>query len=175
MFKRSGNPRIEELTKSYRDRSYNLSDLVVEKTENGRFCVWCNEVRLTHGNKKYCCKSCSINAMAWAYPQKEEGLGLLLMRQNWKCNICCYDYVPFVESILAVYRLHDKPTDFRTQFSWSLIKRLKSQIETAFRPEVDHIIPIYKGGESIGLSNHQAICYTCHKAKTSKDLSGKRK
>jgi 5-methylcytosine-specific restriction endonuclease McrA len=43
------------------------------------------------------------------------------------------------------------------------------------KPEIDHIHPISKGGAALGLDNHQAICYTCHKAKTSVDNSGPRK
>ncbi|MFL5785884.1 MAG: HNH endonuclease [Bacteriovoracaceae bacterium] len=37
-------------------------------------------------------------------------------------------------------------------------------------PEIDHIIPIFKGGMAIGLDNVQILCYSCHKKKTKKDL-----
>lgn len=70
--------------------------------------------------------------------------------------------------------------DYKTKFNWYVVKRLKSVLASnkethPLRPEVDHIIPIHKGGISLGLENHQAICYTCHKAKSKVDNSGPRK
>ena len=53
-----------------------------------------------------------------------------------------------------------------------LIYMLKMMLPKDRKPEVDHIEPIYKGGHGLSadLSNHQAICYTCHKIKTRIDL-----
>jgi 5-methylcytosine-specific restriction endonuclease McrA len=113
--------------------------------------------------------------MAWAYPQKEENLAALLIRQNYKCNICQFDYAPFMDAIAARDMIHGRlETDWRNEYIWHFYKRLKEQVPKDRRPEVDHIVPIYKGGTPLGIDNHQAICYTCHKSKTSKDLSGKR-
>lgn len=58
---------------------------------------------------------------------------------------------------------------------WYYFKRLKSRVPPDKNPEVDHIAPIYKGGQPLDRANLQAICYTCHKGKTGKDLSGPRK
>ena len=55
------------------------------------------------------------------------------------------------------------------QLPWHYFKRLKNQVTLQYKPEVDHIVAISKGGESLGNSNHQAICYTCHKTKTKQD------
>lgn len=175
MYKKSNNPKIEELTKTETVRQYPLSKVQVIKIEGTRFCVWCAEKQLFNKNQKYCSKECSINMMAWGYPQKEEGLSLLLMRQDWCCNICKYDYKPFIEQniINKYYGTHSK--NDLTQFNFYLIKRLKNKIDKALLPEVDHITPISKGGQSLGLENHQAICYTCHKAKSKIDNSGPRK
>lgn len=162
MFKPSRNPKVAELTKSHRERSINLDLLkaiVVElpnhKTE--RRCAWCAEIKLNHGNQKYCSPNCSQSAMAWAYPQKEEALFLLLKRQDNKCNICGYQYSVSGDGY------------------YSMMKRLKRNAPSERKPEVDHIVPISRGGASLGLENHQAICYSCHKAKTKIDNSGKRK
>jgi 5-methylcytosine-specific restriction endonuclease McrA len=182
MFKKSGNPKVEELTKSHRERSYNLSSLgVIKKVlEEGlkpaRFCAWCAEGKLAHGNQKYCSTECSRSAMAWSYPQKEENLAQLLIRQNYKCNACQFDYTPFMDAIAA----KDKPRgslqwDWRNEYIWYFYKRLKNQVPPERKPEVDHVIPIYKGGTSLGMDNHCVLCYSCHKVKTGKDLSGKRK
>lgn len=180
MFKKSNNPKIEELTKSVDNRSFNLSNLKAIEIVNinkqkEKFCAWCVEKQLHHHNQKYCSKECSHFAMAWAYPQKEEGLFFLLQRQQFKCNICQYDYFPLINKIhLRMYEKYG--IDFKPgeKFDWGLIKRLKNRIEYTRKPEVDHITPIFKGGESLGLDNHQAICYTCHKEKTSKDLTKKK-
>lgn len=183
MFKPSGNPKVLELTKSVKERSHNLSCLsplkLEELNERGkpkRLCAWCNTTELTHGNQKYCSTDCSNSAMAWAYPQKEDALRYLLLRQEWKCILCQYDYKSHIEDIVA----RDKRmlgNDFYAweRLPWYYFKRLKRRVPKDRRPEVDHIVPIYKGGQSLGLDNHQAICYTCHKDKTKKDLSRKRK
>lgn len=36
--------------------------------------------------------------------------------------------------------------------------------------ETDHVIPIYKGGFPLGLSNVQLLCEDCHKIKTKEDM-----
>lgn len=181
MYKKSANPQVEELTKSCKERSYNLSALKAvtrvmgEGLKPTRFCVWCGEVKLNHGNQKYCSSPCSTNAMAWAYPQKEEGLFMLLVRQDWKCNLCDHSWKQLAQNIHdAEYAKYPQHV-LGGVYDWMLVKRLKYKAEKKHAPEVDHIVPIYKGGTSLGLENHQAICYTCHKSKTGKDLSGKRK
>lgn len=178
MYKKAKNPAIEELTKSYRDRQYSLGSLKVVKTPEGRFCVWCAEGKLNHGNQRYCSDSCRLNATAWAYPQKEESLGILLIRQGYLCASCGYDYKPIAAKINEQLASYDKIPDFLTTFTWVSIKRLKNHLHIYDKPhrlEVDHIIPIYKGGPSLGIDNVRAICYTCHKHKTSQDLKKEKK
>lgn len=180
MFKPSGNPKVAELTKSIKDRSYQLSLLKVIKLEElnakgkpKRLCAWCAE-REVRGNQKYCDMLCMNSAAAWAYPQKEDGLRYLLIRQDWKCLGCSYDYLPIFKEILLNDR-HYTPNIFNPDtVAWYYFKRLKRKVPKERKPEVDHIIPIYKGGESLGIDNHQLLCYTCHKTKTAGDLSGKR-
>lgn len=114
--------------------------------------------------------------MAWSYPQKEESLAQLLIKQDYKCNGCQFDYVPFMEDIAAKNKAVGRlEWDWRNEYIWYFYKRLKDQVPPERKPEVDHITPIYKGGLSLDVANLQCICYTCHKTKTGKDLSGKRK
>jgi 5-methylcytosine-specific restriction endonuclease McrA len=108
--------------------------------------------------------------MAWAYPQKENALKFLLIRQEWKCASCAHDYSPTLTQIMQKMNIRGEVVKTFADLPWYCFKWLKSREVRARRPEVDHIIPIYKGGQSLGLDNHQAICYTCHKEKTSKDL-----
>jgi 5-methylcytosine-specific restriction endonuclease McrA len=53
-------------------------------------------------------------------------------------------------------------------------KRLKNLVENEFgrgkKPEVDHIVPIALGGDTVGFDNHQILCYDCHKCKTKVDI-----
>ncbi len=183
-FVSSKNPKVDELTKSIRERSYNLSALSAiklpelnAKGKPKRICAWCADKELLGGhNQKYCSQDCSNSAMAWAYPQKEDALRYLLLRQEWKCADCKYDYLPHLKDIVA----RDKRmlgADFwdMSKLPWYYFKRLKSRVPRERNPEVDHVIPISKGGESLGLANHQAICYTCHKSKSKIDNSGPRK
>lgn len=180
MYKKSPNPKIEELTKSHSDRSIDLSRIRTVKLEDGsRLCVWCQEKKLgNHPNQKYCSTSCSDQAWAWAYPQKEHGLSFLLIRQDYCCNLCKYDYKPFIEEQIIGKFYGTKNTDdvqYRSKFNYWIMKQFKRRIDKKLKPEVDHIEPIYKGGQSLGLENHQAICYTCHKGKSRVDNSGPRK
>lgn len=183
MFKPSGNPKVEELTKSVRERSYNLGvlraiklDELNAKGKQKRLCAWCAKEELLGGsNQKYCGQDCSNSAMAWAYPQKEDSLRFLLVRQGWKCNLCQYDYLPDMNAIVARDQSMLGRNFDLAKLPWYYLKRLKNRVPRDRNPEVDHIIPIYKGGESLGLANHQAICYSCHKTKSKVDNSGPRK
>ena len=187
MFKPSGNPKVLELTKSIKDRSYNLSCLQPIKLEElntkgkpKRLCAWCVTVELFHGNQKYCSQDCSNSARAWAYPQKEDSLRYLLIKQEWKCNDCQFDYKSIMEDMMKKERSR-RPYAVAVQdeipleaLPWYYFKRLKARSPEKHRPEIDHVLAIYKGGESLGIDNHQVLCHTCHKNKTKKDLSGKR-
>lgn len=181
--KTSGNPKILELTKSYRERSYSLSCLSAIKFEGKRLCVWCAKGELWHGSQKYCSDACSFSAMAWAYPQKEESLSILLIKQDFKCAICAFDYTVAIEEWKKIEK---KPYglveilkgDYKIKFSFTLAKRLKQHFhrhDPKHRLEVDHIHPIYRGGSPLDRKNLQILCFSCHKAKSKTDNSGKRK
>lgn len=173
--KKCENPLIEEITKSHKERVFNLSSIRLPEGIKKK-CVWCLG-NLKGAQRRWCSTECVTAAKAWGHPQGEEGLNLLLIRQDWKCNICQYDYAPLAQQIAnaidSYLKLgHDAP--FRDKLSWVLVKRIKNRTLKAHRPEVDHVLPIYKGGQAVGIENCQAICSTCHKAKTRVDLSGKR-
>jgi len=110
---------------------------------------------------------------AWCDPQKEEGLAVLLARQGYKCLLCEYDWNPLAQSLIEGRGINKKLDRFN-EYSLRLMKRLKQESPEGTMPEIDHILAIRHGGQSIGLSNHQAICENCHKAKTKVDNSGKR-
>ena len=176
MYKPSKNPVVEELTKSYKERSYRIGDLPWIFVDGQKRCYWCGDsLKSRHHAARYCKDpNCSLSAFAWANPQKENGLFFLLVKQDWKCAICQYDYKKFAQEkiINRFYGTHSK-NDF-VVFNYYLMVRLRSMTEQRYKPEVDHIIPISKGGAALGLENHQVICYADHKAKSKVDNSGPR-
>jgi hypothetical protein len=177
-WKKSNNPAIDELTATFRGRSKSLSDIKNPIREDGtKGCLWCgDELKSKHHAARYCKDPDCIEAIiAWAHPQKEAGLFTLLVRQDWKCNICAHDYKPFIEERVVDRHYGTKSKNDLIQYNFYIVKSLKNLIEDSLLPEVDHVVPISKGGIALGLSNHQAICKTCHKVKSKVDNSGPRK
>jgi hypothetical protein len=115
--------------------------------------------------------------MATFYPQKEDSLKFLLIRQEWKCSDCQFDYRPILEGILEkeYKRYPSTPKIPLEELPWWYLKRLKSAAPKDRKPEVDHILAISKGGQSIGLENVRCLCCVCHKKKSKIDNSGPRK
>lgn len=156
----------------------NLSDISAailaegpEGTKKG--CAWCL-VPLTGRKYKWCSQACGDSAFAQANPQSEYGLAYLLARQNYACPGCLHDW-NFLANSLKGTRGIPLFLDHLTQFSVRLVKALKRYSPKGTKPEVDHVIPVALGGDPLGFENHQAICYTCHKAKTKIQNSGPRK
>lgn len=177
MFKPSKNPLVIELTKTCTKRQFAVGGLKwVIREDGSKGCIWCGDpLKTKHRATRYCKDPmCPKSTYAWGYPQKEEGLQFLLIRQDYKCALCQYDYMPFIESYLRGKYYGCKKIDY-DEINHYFMKRLKRHIPKDRRPEVDHVIPIYKGGQSLGLDNHQVICYTCHKIKTKVDVAGPRK
>lgn len=172
MFKPSKNPKIEELLKSSTNRRLNTDALPREP----KLCVWCMEP-LTGRKYMWCSKPCQDSAWAHINPQKEGGLQFLLVKQNFKCAGCQFDYKPYVDDSIAYLNRNGyktNPDTVPTELNGKLMKILKHKVPTAHHPEVDHILAISKGGQALGFDNHQILCFTCHKSKTKVDLSGKR-
>lgn len=179
--KKCENPLILEITKTHKGRTHNLSDLMLPQGVYKK-CVWCLKSLSGTGRRRWCSDECVESATAWGFPQKDHGLAELLVRQDFKCNICAFDYGTVVEEMFnrvrTTYGLGTAEKDWRTKPSYWISVRIKEYLhahDLPHRLEVDHILAISKGGESIGLDNHQAICYACHKTKTKIDNSGPRK
>lgn len=177
--KKCENPNIEIYTKSHTKRIFNLSSIKLPEGLKKQ-CVWCLGP-LKGAQRRWCGEECVEAASAWGNPQKEFGLGVLLIRQNFKCNTCAFDWGAAIESLYqrpkSPYGIVQYKETWRTKFSYWVTHALKDHMhmsDPTRKPEVDHVLAISKGGQSLGLDNHQAICYTCHKIKTKSDLSGKR-
>jgi hypothetical protein len=176
MYKPPKNPQIEELTKSCKKRAYRLSDFKIIRLDGkNKNCVWC--LGILDGNKrKWCSEECVTSALAWARPQCEEGLHVLLVRQDFKCLLCDLSYWPYIEKALAYlnrYRKTIDPASVRTKISRLLMRVFREQLPRSIRAEVDHILAITLGGTSLGLENHRVLCALCHKGKTKSDIQEK--
>lgn len=177
--KKCENPNIAIYTQSHKKRIFNLSSIRLPEGLKKK-CVWCLG-DLKGQQRRWCGNECVEAASAWGNPQKEYGLGILLIRQNFKCNTCQFDWGAVVEAMYqkprVPYGMVECKDTWRTKFSYWLTVKLKDEMHMTDLPhriEVDHVLAISKGGQALGLDNHQAICYTCHKVKTKQDLSGKR-
>lgn len=173
MYKDSTNPTILALTLSHKKRTIGLSSIKPILVEGVKSCVWCLGP-LKGAQRKWCSPLCSHSAYTWANPQSEEGLQVLLARQDFRCAQCQYDWQPLTKSLLGTRGI-PKALNTHATFNVRLMKALKRYSPKGTKPEVDHIIPIHKGGLSIGFDNHQTICYNCHKTKSKLDNSGPRK
>jgi hypothetical protein len=178
VFKPTKYSRILEKTQTFKERALKLSRYSLVPEEDGRrLCMWCGESELKGSKlKKYCSPECSEAMFCWAQPQKGNGLHCLMVRQKWECQLCHFDYKPIRDRVIDYFsRKNWLVPSFGKDSSERFMKVFKGACLPDQKPEVDHIVPIYKGGQSLGLDNHQAICYACHKIKTKVDLSGKRK
>lgn len=169
MYKISLNPIVLELTKTCKKRTQNLSDLQPTEKDGVRLCSWCAEQSIgTHKTRRYCSKICKDSAWAWSNPQGIYGVAILLARQDFKCQECQYDWNPIADFLLGKYgtrKDHDRLKDLNTRFT----RMVKNRCPEDRRIEIDHILSIALGGQSLGFENHRALCIQCHKIKTKQD------
>lgn len=171
MYKVSTNPKIEELTRNHKGRSYSLSDLKPLKLDEiSKNCIWCLS-KLTGNRYKWCSETCIHSALAWGRPSGGHGLYELLIRQDFSCAVCKFLYKSYMENALNKANIHKGYLypRMRSRKIDILVKIFKRAIPKDFSPEVDHTVPIWLGGQAIGLDNHQILCRQCHKIKTSKE------
>ena len=172
IYEESPNPDVKRFRETHRKRTISLTKIGPIYKDGKRLCAWCctKEVRF-----KYCSKSCENQLTAFARPQSVQGLNALLVRQNWKCYGCQFDYMPYVqEAVKKIAPRNHATYDVNDGFHWNVVKKFKRLVPKDRRPEVDHLIPISKLGEAIGLKNHFCLCNTCHRIKTKIDNSGPR-
>lgn len=172
MIKKSENAIVIDLIKKSSDRRYNLSDLDAINRNGKRFCMWCARAELKSKRMKYCGEECSKSAFASLNPQSPEGLHVLLQRQEYKCNSCSFDYMPYVDKQVERAKARNIPHELN-KINWWVFKTLKShfwgELENR-NPEIDHIKPVSLGGQGLGFDNHQVLCKECHLNKTKTDM-----
>lgn len=165
VYRDCGNEILEVLEKSSTARSINCSNFPANKNEDGyKNCAWCvvNKTKSKHLLARYCSEDCANSLYAASSPQKESGLIFHLFKQQLRCNICNFDYAPTLIEIIKKKPILNP---------WYMAKRLKNTIDKNRKPEVDHIIPVALGGPTIGISNHQILCFGCHREKSKSDMA----
>jgi 5-methylcytosine-specific restriction endonuclease McrA len=172
-------PILSKLNTQITKRSNPLSDLKVLIDDQGnRFCCWCSKFLKApvHKNRKYCDEYCSQSAYWHCYPAKSKMP--LLWKQDFKCNHCKFDYLPFVFKSLKETQRDPRgyiPINYDSNGIMKLDSILDHPqftelLDQSKRIEVDHIIPVKLSGYTFGLSNVQILCYDCHKIKTKEDM-----
>lgn len=166
MWKPTKNPKIEELTKAHKERAYRLSDLETPVDNGSKLCIWCLDP-LVGKRQKWCSEDCVAYALAWGRPQTAHGLIILLERHSNSCSECGLSYSEYLSN--AYEKVKKWKWVGKTSFTERYMRAFKRMVPKEIRPEVDHIIPVFKGGQAIGLENVRLVCAPCHKAKTVRD------
>lgn len=159
-------PDAQRQLEPFRARRYaNLSDIRCD----GKVCSWCNAKPIEKGRKKYCSEACVFSAQVYVNPQTPKAKAWVFVAiQSCACRICGEDFEDELVAIAESKRpfMTGLPRDGKFTLSyWGL------GYGTGERWQVDHIVPIHKGGRGIGFENVQVVCATCHRKKTAVDLS----
>jgi hypothetical protein len=131
------------------------------------FCSWCNEMPIPRSKRKYCSEDCQKSAMMYCNPQSPATKAwLLINRQMCSCAGCGLsfedDLIDRIQRQARHYiKMQMKGYNYPDRVSYHAIGDNWGE-ET----QVDHIHPIFKGGDGIGLKNIQVLCRECHKRKT---------
>lgn len=133
-----------------------------------KHCKWCAK-NPVYGQKQYCSEDCKFSMYVFAYPQTFPATRVLMERQNFRCAVCSFDYMPFVEK--AVEQIHENLEEGET-FDWderayTVLNKVNATVPEERKPEVDHIIQVSEGGDTFGLNNVEIKCKSCHQTKTS--------
>lgn len=180
------NPFINEIIKTSK-RNIPRDTFQPILRDGYKYCAWCAVNAIKPPNRKYCSIECQESTMLFCYPQTDDGLRLLLNRQNFKCNLCQYDYGIKIKNEydkkinFLIEKMHEYQNNIKRyniyENEYNLILNNPNYFAHLSRlepypknVEIDHINPVALGGLTLGYNNLQAICCECHKIKTAKDM-----
>lgn len=152
-----------------KDRSTALSNLTALDDKK---CVWCRNSHLVGRRRKYCSVSCKNSAMMFCYPQDPRTKAwVLINRQGCACRLCGLSHEDLIiENYSKALKSKERYETFAEKYGytqkftisyWHLMGTSSGHILQA-----DHIVPIFKGGSSLGIDNIQVVCAACHSIKT---------
>lgn len=143
------------------DRYCKLSEIPKLETR----CAWCNEMPRP-GKRKYCSDTCLDSATMWCFPQTPATkMYVLLELQDCTCPGCGEIFDEQITRRIEVLMEHQRrhfPNEKKVTYG-------RLGYGTGEYWHVDHIIPIFRGGDGVGLGNIQVLCVPCHKKKTARE------
>jgi len=171
----------EEVIRKYAgQRSLNMTYFIEgvfgEYLWKSPYCPWCGSYRREERRRIWCGSDCQQSAFVTCNPQALTSKGFIFMdRQDCTCLACGLNiedrikaFIPIqYERNLASIERQRKFADVSKMTPTVKYFHIGSLIGSRF--DLDHKIPIFKGGSGIGLENVQVICAGCHKIKTSKE------
>lgn len=146
-------------------RNANLAQLVVLQ---GR-CCWCNKNDIFPPRKRYCSDDCKESAFVWCNPQSPTSKGwMLLNRQDFSCACCGLSFEEeirkkiknYFQMIAKGYYSYLKEHE-KYKASLYFIGHNFGHIFNA-----DHKVPLFLGGQGLGLDNVRVLSVHCHQKKT---------
>ena len=161
---------IKELEQKTKSRYIRKTSSIKPVILNGKkYCAWCGKVEIFKKCAKYCSPDCKESSDIFSNPQSKFALIFFLERQEFKCALCGYDYLPFVEEIIKRYKERFKNRKTYKELRYGVGYHLGNKCLGDTKPEIDHELAICNGGSSIGIDNHRVICNKCHAIKTKDD------
>jgi len=165
-----GKTALSHLEPFKKQRWTSATKLIPPHSPLGFLCAWCNSALIGNGLKKYCDEDCRRSAYMYIHPQDVSlKVWILIKRQACACAICREDFEDRIADLINRRASHAmRHTGIVAQFS--SLKYFEIGHSTGDIWEVDHVLPIHKGGDGIGFDNVQVVCVKCHRKKTVTDL-----
>lgn len=164
-------PRARALIEKFRHRrSVALAWLEVEDNK----CCWCNVNDIKPPKRRYCSENCVSSGWFYANPQVPKcKMWIFINRQKCMCIGCGQDYQEEITKRINIVR--DRYDKFKKTYPedsdyWSEPVTYHSVGDnTGHIWQVDHIVPLFKGGHGLDLDNIQVLCTECHRRKTTEE------
>jgi len=154
-------------------RQANLGDIPPYYFDGQKFCKWCQSGDvITNPSRLYCSDQCKLSANMWCYPQGCSAKAYIMIEHQ--CCACALCGISYEDQILRyIDRIEERGpvTHHGKIFSdgKARLHGLGYHLSGSQQIDIDHVIPLHKGGMGLGLGNVQAVCRQCHKEKTYRD------
>jgi len=137
---------------------------LLKKVED--MCAWCGVVKVPDRRRKYCSLSCSHSSSCHFYPQSNASKAWILVnRQSCACAGCGLSYEEeLLDRARKVFASWNK--NYAPEWPRERVTYWRLGYGTGDKIQVDHVIPIHKGGAGVGLDNIQILCFECHVRKS---------
>jgi 5-methylcytosine-specific restriction endonuclease McrA len=170
-FRWPGPEAIDAMYSEKHRRAFNLSNL---KWGNGA-CAWCCERPTPTKRKKYCDTDCQESAFYYCAPQTPASKAWRFMvLQHGTCRGCGEIFEKELLERVARKHQHNKNCNQSlAKHGDKLIDERVSFFQVGYNTgdkwQIDHIKPIFMGGQGIGIDNIQVLCVPCHSRKTASE------